>query len=67
MFRVFIAGAFVCLAAAVGAAPVATATTDGPYRNCKAAAADGRYDIPSNDPAYGPWLDKDNDGIGCES
>jgi hypothetical protein len=51
-------------AAAVGLAPVASAQ---PYKNCKAAAADGRYDIPSDDPAYGPWLDRDQDGIGCES
>ena len=40
---------------------------DAPYPNCKAAAADGRYDIPSDDPAYGPRLDRDHDGIGCES
>ena len=65
MFRAFIAGAFVCLAAAIGAAPAANAVS--PYPNCKAAAADGRYDIPSDDPAYGPWLDRDRDGIGCES
>jgi len=45
---------------------LANATTT-PYRNCKVAAQDGRYDIPSDDPAYGPWLDRDNDGIGCES
>ncbi|MGZ5363217.1 MAG: excalibur calcium-binding domain-containing protein, partial [Mycobacterium sp.] len=37
------------------------------YPNCKTAAQDGRYDIPSDDPAYGPWLDRDSDGIGCES
>ena len=52
-------------AAAVGVAPMASAQV--PYKNCKAAAADGRYDIPSDDPAYGPWLDRDQDGIGCES
>jgi hypothetical protein len=65
MVRVLIAAAFVCLAAAIGAAPAAGA--DAPYPNCKAAAADSRYDIPSDDPAYGPWLDRDQDGIGCES
>jgi hypothetical protein len=48
----------------VGIGPAASAQ---PYQNCKAAAADGRYDIPSDDPAYGPWLDRDQDGIGCES
>jgi hypothetical protein len=65
MIRVFILGAFVAVAAAIGAAPAANAEV--PYDNCKAAAADGRYDIPSDDPAYGPHLDRDQDGIGCES
>lgn len=46
-------------------APVAQA--DPPYANCKAAAADGRYNIPRGDPAYSPKLDRDNDGIACES
>jgi Excalibur calcium-binding domain len=48
---------------AIGAAPAATAT---PYPDCKTAAKDGRYNIPSDDPAYQPGLDSDNDGIGCE-
>lgn len=65
MFRVLVAASFLLVAAAIGFAPVATA--DAPYPNCKTAAADGRYDIPSDDPAYGPWLDRDHDGIGCES
>jgi hypothetical protein len=51
-------------AAAVGAAPVAFA--DPPYDKCKDAAADGRFNIPSDDPAYGDWLDSDHDGIACE-
>lgn len=64
MFRAMIIGSLVVAATAVGAA---TATAAAPYPNCKSAAADGRYDIPSDDPAYGPWLDRDRDGIGCES
>jgi hypothetical protein len=55
----FIAG--VVAGVAIGAAPAATAA---PYENCKAAAEDNRYSIPSDDPAYGDWLD--SDGIGCE-
>lgn len=43
------------------------AQADPPYANCKAAAADGRYNIPRGDPAYAPKLDRDNDGIACES
>ena len=65
MFRVLIAGAFVCLAAAVGAAPVASAS--GPYANCTQAHKDGRYDIPKGDPDYWAGGDRDNDGVACES
>lgn len=49
----------------IGVAPAAQA--DPPYANCKAAAADGRYNIPRGDPAYQQKLDRDNDGIACES
>ncbi|WP_442791258.1 excalibur calcium-binding domain-containing protein [Mycobacterium sp. Aquia_216] len=38
-----------------------------PYANSKAAAAGGRYNIPRGDPAYQQKLDRDNDGIACES
>jgi hypothetical protein len=65
MFRVFIAAAFVCLAAALCAAPVASAS--GPYANCTQAHNDGRWDIPKGDPDYWPAGDRDNDGIACES
>lgn len=40
---------------------------DYPYNSCAEARADGRHDIPSNDPAYNPKLDRDHDGIACES
>lgn len=64
MIRVLVVAA--CLAgAAIGAA--APAIADPPYANCKAAAADGRYNIPSNDAAYSLKLDRDRDGIACES
>ena len=39
---------------------------DPPYQNCNEAHADGRYSIPSSDPAYRPDLDLDNDGLACE-
>jgi hypothetical protein len=57
------------VAAVFGVALTVTpaAQADPPYANCKAAAKDGRYNIPRGDPAYGPWLDRDNDGIACES
>ncbi|BCO84940.1 hypothetical protein MINTM011_32750 [Mycobacterium paraintracellulare] len=37
------------------------------YRNCAEAHAAGRWDIPEGDPAYRPGLDKDHNGIACES
>ncbi|HEX2213760.1 MAG TPA: excalibur calcium-binding domain-containing protein [Mycobacterium sp.] len=63
MLRTLVVFAFVVAATAFGAA---TASAEV-YPNCKTAAEDGRYDIPSDDPAYGPHLDRDQDGIGCES
>jgi len=60
MFRVFIAAVFVCLAAAIGVAPAATAT---PPDKCSQTT---RCDIPQGDPDYGPWLDRDHDGLACE-
>jgi hypothetical protein len=51
----------------IGLATAPAALADPPYRNCTAAHKDGRYDIPRGDPAYAPHLDRDNDGIACES
>jgi hypothetical protein len=48
----------------IATAPAALA--DSPYRNCSEAHADGRYNIPSNDPAYRPQLDRDGDSLACE-
>lgn len=53
------------LGAGLTVAPAAQA--DPPYASCKAAAADGRYNIPKGDPAYSSKLDRDGDGIACES
>jgi hypothetical protein len=57
--------AFGAISAGVAAAPLAVAHP--PYRNYFPARADGRHDIPRGDPAYAPHLDRDNDGIACES
>jgi Excalibur calcium-binding domain len=43
-----------------------TALADPPYQNCNEAHADGRYSIPTSDPAYDPALDPDGDGLACE-
>jgi hypothetical protein len=52
------------VAIAVGLAPTASAQT--PFKNCTQAKASGYCDIPSSSPYYGPWLDRDQDGLACE-
>jgi len=37
-----------------------------PFRNCAEARAAGAAPVRRGDPGYGPHLDRDNDGIGCE-
>ncbi|POX90209.1 hypothetical protein C3477_05120 [Mycobacterium kansasii] len=63
---------------ALGAAPVArtepaeanctelSSTGSCVYKNCTDAHAHGRCNIPSDDPAYCPRQDRDNDGLACE-
>ena len=36
------------------------------FRNCAAAHAAGAAPVRRGEPGYGPHLDRDNDGIGCE-
>ncbi|MCW2689953.1 MAG: hypothetical protein JWR37_4843 [Mycobacterium sp.] len=62
MIRTLVVAAAIA-AATIGAAPTANAA---PFKNCTAAEQAGRCNIPSDDPMYGPWLDRDHDGIGCE-
>ena len=38
-----------------------------PFPNCDAAAAVGVYNIPIGTPGYGAHLDRNNDGVGCDS
>jgi len=63
MFRLLIVSAFVCAAAATGAA---TASADSSYENCTAARDAGAAPVYEGDPGYGPHLDRDSDGVGCE-
>ncbi|BBZ38717.1 hypothetical protein MCNS_17800 [Mycobacterium conspicuum] len=45
-----------------------TPSRSGPYyQNCDEAHKDGRWDIPEGDPAYRRELDKNHDGVACES
>jgi hypothetical protein len=45
-------------------------TSDDPteffYENCDEARAEGAAPVQEGDPGYGPHLDRDGDGIGCE-
>lgn len=36
------------------------------YRNCDAARAAGDAPVRRGEPGYGPHLDRDDDGVGCE-
>ncbi|MFE3825617.1 excalibur calcium-binding domain-containing protein [Streptomyces sp. NPDC059092] len=36
------------------------------YKNCTAARAAGAAPVHAGDPGYGPHLDRDGDGVGCE-
>jgi Excalibur calcium-binding domain len=64
MLRTAFAVTAVIVGAGIATAPATLA--DPPYRNCTEAHADGRYNIPSDDPAYRPQLDRDGDGLACE-
>ena len=65
MFRTFIAAALVAAAAAVGAASVANA--EAYYKNCDAARDAGVTPILQGEDGYAEHLDRDGDGIACES
>lgn len=46
--------------------PIQTADSNWSYPNCAAARAAGAAPINIGEPGYGPHLDRDGDGIGCE-
>ncbi|WP_406000602.1 excalibur calcium-binding domain-containing protein [Streptomyces sp. NBC_00829] len=46
--------------------PKASAQTEVAYANCDAVQAAGAVPIHAGDPGYGPHLDLDGDGVGCE-
>jgi Excalibur calcium-binding domain len=64
MIRAFI------VAAAIGAAAIGTASTVSAepffYENCDAAREAGAAPVYEDEPGYGPHLDRDRGGIGCE-
>ena len=46
--------------------PRASPGGHGVFRNCTEARAAGAAPVRRGDPGYGPHLDRDGDGIGCE-
>lgn len=40
--------------------------SSGAFANCAAARAAGAAPVRRGDPGYGPHLDRDGDGVGCE-
>ncbi|WP_051322602.1 excalibur calcium-binding domain-containing protein [Luteimonas sp. J29] len=46
--------------------PAGRAPVDRPFANCDEARAAGAAPVRRGEPGYGPHLDRDNDGIGCE-
>ncbi|MEU6544067.1 excalibur calcium-binding domain-containing protein [Streptomyces sp. NPDC046859] len=56
-------------ALALAALPATAVAHDGshPFANCAEAYASGYSDIPRGDRHYGAHLDRDGDGLGCDS
>lgn len=62
-----------CAAVALAATTVLVAPTaaqahtgNHPFKNCTQAYKNGYANIPKGDEHYGPHLDRDGDGIGCD-
>ena len=58
-------------ASAQGLAPLKTGSqggmrSSGAFKNCTEARAAGAAPVRIGEPGYGPHLDRDGDGIGCE-
>lgn len=46
--------------------PTRAAPASGAFANCSEARAAGAAPVRRGDPGYGPHLDRDGDGVGCE-
>jgi hypothetical protein len=46
--------------------PSSLAPASGAFANCSEARAAGAAPVRRGDPGYGPHLDRDGDGVGCE-
>lgn len=47
-------------------APERASGSSGAYANCTEARAVGAAPVRRGEPGYGPHLDRDGDGVGCE-
>lgn len=47
--------------------PLRDPPKSGPFANCAEARAAGAAPVRRGDPGYGKHLDRDGDGVGCES
>ncbi|RYZ21576.1 MAG: YHYH domain-containing protein [Chitinophagaceae bacterium] len=54
------------IAPATRLSPSTPARASGAFANCSEARAAGAAPVRRGDPGYGPHLDRDNDGVGCE-
>jgi Excalibur calcium-binding domain len=46
--------------------PAAALSEQGAFANCREARAAGAAPVRRGQPGYGPHLDRDGDGVGCE-
>ena len=59
-------GDYHCHGAGRASQPVRATGGGGAFQNRAAARAAGAAPVRRGDPGYGPHLDRDNDGVGCE-
>jgi hypothetical protein len=59
-------GGYHCHGGSTSTRPQGPIGGGGAFRNCSEARASGAAPVRRGDPGYGPHLDRDNDGIGCE-
>jgi hypothetical protein len=64
MIRAVVAIAVATAGLGIALAPGVSAA---PYKNCSQARDNGDTNIPSSSDKYGSHLDRDGDGVGCES
>lgn len=59
--------AAIALVIAFGGVAAPAVAAAGPYKNCAEARKNGDTNIPRGSDKYGSHLDRDGDGIACES